>query len=104
VSLPDPWVRYSAKHNPYDEWVYNAADIDHSKVIWAREMGAPDDLELIQYYADRTVWLVQPDAPGAALTPYPLPQQDSASLRTSSVEHARECPLRPVFGKLQVSQ
>ena len=33
-------VRYSSKHNPQDEWVYNAADIDSSKVIWAREMDA----------------------------------------------------------------
>jgi len=82
-------VRYSAKHNPDDEWVYNAADIDHSKVIWAREMDAPDDLELIQYYADRTVWLVQPDARGAELTPYPLARQQAAAVRTSSLGQAR---------------
>ncbi len=31
-------VRYSSEHNPQDEWIYNAADIDQSKVIWAREM------------------------------------------------------------------
>ena len=81
-------VRYSVNHNPNDEWVYNAADIDRSKVIWAREMGAADDLELIHYYPDRTVWLVQPDAPGAELMPYQLPRQECASLR-SSVEQAR---------------
>jgi hypothetical protein len=64
-------VRYSAKHEPLDEWVYNDADIDHSKVIWARAMSPADDLELIRYYHDRQVWLVEPDAAPARLTPYP---------------------------------
>jgi hypothetical protein len=54
-------VRYSLGHNSLDEWVYNAADIDGSKVIWAREMDAANDVELIDYYKDRKVWLVQPD-------------------------------------------
>ena len=54
-------VRYSLAHNPQDEWVYNAADIDQSKVIWAREMDPANNRELFQYYKDRKVWLVQPD-------------------------------------------
>lgn len=63
-------VRYSAEHQPLDEWVYNAADIDRSKVIWARDMGAAENEELIRYYRDRTVWLVQPDANPVLVTPY----------------------------------
>ncbi len=31
-------VRYSSDHNPLVEWVYNAADIENSKVIWAWDM------------------------------------------------------------------
>jgi hypothetical protein len=50
-------VRYSTDHPLYDEWVYNAPDIDNSKVIWAREMDAADNLELIRYYQGRHVWL-----------------------------------------------
>jgi hypothetical protein len=66
-------VRYSPDHNPaFNEWVYNAADIDGSKVIWAREMGPTNDLELIHYYKDRRVWLVQPDLTPAKLSPYTL--------------------------------
>ena len=44
--------------SPLDEWVYNAADIDNSKVVWAREMDDADNLDLIRYYKNRTVWLV----------------------------------------------
>jgi hypothetical protein len=44
------------------EQVYNAADIDGSKVVWAREMDAADNLELMHYYPDRKVWLVEPDS------------------------------------------
>ena len=54
--LPGPQlaiVRYSPDHYPLDEWVYNRADIDGSKVVWAREMDAADNLELIHYYGNR---------------------------------------------------
>jgi len=68
-------VQYSASHRPVNEWVYNAADIDKSKVIWARDMDAAENCELIQYYKDRKVWLVQPDAQPAQVSPYPLPEK-----------------------------
>jgi len=68
-------IRYSSMHNPFDEWVYNAADIDNSKVVWAREMSAADNLELLRYYRDRKVWLVEPDAQQPTVTPYPMPEQ-----------------------------
>jgi hypothetical protein len=64
-------VRYGDDHNPQDEWVYNGADIDGSKVVWAREMGAADNVELVHYYRDRKVWLVEPDAIPARISPYP---------------------------------
>ena len=75
-------VRYAPGHSSLDEWVANAADIDHSKVIWAREMDPADNLDLIRYYKNRTVWLVQPDAnPGSVLSPYPIPAQESAAVK-----------------------
>jgi len=74
-------VRYSTDHYPIDEWVYNAADIDASKVIWAREMDAAHDRELIHYYKNRTVWLVQPDKQPAEISPYTASGQKNMALR-----------------------
>ncbi len=51
--------------------MYNAPDIDGSKVIWAREMDTDKNLELVRYYSDRLVWLVQPDADPKLVSPYP---------------------------------
>jgi len=72
-------VRYSSDHNPFDEWVYNAPDIDRSKVIWARGMDSANDLELLRYYKDRTVWLVQPDKEPAEVSPYTLSEAERAA-------------------------
>ena len=54
-------VRYGASHNPENEWVYNDADIEHAKVVWARDMGEYDNEELLEYFKGREVWAVYPD-------------------------------------------
>ena len=74
-------VRYSSNHYPFEEWVYNAADIDNSKVVWAREMDVDHDRELLHYYADRKVWLVQPDSLPPTVSPYQGPAQSAANQR-----------------------
>ncbi len=71
-------VRYTRDHDPLDEWVYNRADIDHSKVIWSREMDPADNLRLMEQYPNRKVWLVEPDATPARVTPYPMQQTPAA--------------------------
>jgi hypothetical protein len=55
------FVRYEPQHNTHEEWVYNRANIDDAKVVWARAMDAASDAELIRYFADRKVWLLEPD-------------------------------------------
>ncbi|MGB9288974.1 MAG: hypothetical protein WCC31_09750 [Terracidiphilus sp.] len=66
-------VRYSTTHEALNEWVYNSADIAGSKVIWARNMNPAENRELVDYYKDRTVWLVEPDAVPVKVTPYAGP-------------------------------
>jgi hypothetical protein len=62
-------VRYGPDHDPANEWVYNRADIDHSKVVWARDMGAQNE-ELVGYFHDRHIWLVEPDSKPINPKPY----------------------------------
>ena len=66
-------VRYTANHVVDDEWVYNAADIDHSKVVWAREIPGVDLQPLLTYYRNRSVWLVEADTSPPHLQPYRAP-------------------------------
>jgi hypothetical protein len=69
-------VRYSDDHNIHDEWVYNGADIDGSKVIWARELDADQNAKLFAYFKDRQIWLVEPDVDNTEIKPYtPPPDQ-----------------------------
>jgi hypothetical protein len=65
-------VRYSATHSVMDDWVYNAADVDKAKVVWAREMDGPHNAELLKYFGDRRAWLVEPDSTPPEITPYVL--------------------------------
>jgi hypothetical protein len=74
-------VHYVPWHNYDDEWVYNAASIDSSKVVWARDMGPYDNRPMLKYFRDRRVWLVMADQPIPRLEPYPpLPLAASACL------------------------
>ena len=43
-------VRYGPRHEIYEELVYNHADIDASKIVWARSLGAEKDAGLIRHF------------------------------------------------------
>ncbi len=63
-------VRYEEDHNLHDEWVYNGAEIDTAKVLWARELNPAQNAKLFAYFKDRQVWLVEPDTDNTELIPY----------------------------------
>jgi len=57
-------VRYGSDHHPFNEWVYNEADIDAADVVWAHEKPRRQERvdreqlnELLEYFSDRQVWL-----------------------------------------------
>ena len=64
------FVRYWPSHIFQDEWVYNAADIDGSKIVWARDLGFTENETLQRYYPDRKLWLLEPDAEPPKLSAY----------------------------------
>lgn len=63
-------VRYTDFHDPHWEWVFNGADIDGGKILWARDMGPEQNEKLLTYFKDRKVWLLQPEKSMRELIPY----------------------------------
>jgi hypothetical protein len=66
-------VRYADFHDPHWEWVFNGADIDGGKVLWARELDPQQNAKLFAYFKDRKIWLVIPDSDNTYLEPYTAP-------------------------------
>jgi hypothetical protein len=64
------FVRYLPSHDVNSEWVYNHADIVHSQVIWARDLGAEHNRLLLRQFPERSVWLLQADWLRPQLIPY----------------------------------
>jgi hypothetical protein len=63
-------VRYLPERALEGEWVYNAADIDHAKIVWAREIPGISMTPLLDYFRDRHVWVVEPGPPDSTLSSY----------------------------------
>jgi hypothetical protein len=61
-------VSYAPDHDVLKEWVYNAADIDKSKIVWARAMTPQQNERLFDYFRNRHAWLLEPDADIPKLT------------------------------------
>lgn len=79
-------VRYAPDHSVHIEWVYNPSDIDGAKVIWARDMDPEHNQELLRYFPNRTVWLLEADKRingKILIQPYP---SSLAALRPGTAE------------------
>jgi len=66
-------VRYERSHEPFEEWVYNNADIDGAKIVWAREMDPAENQKLLGYFKDRQAWLLEADDKPLKLSEYRVP-------------------------------
>jgi hypothetical protein len=83
-------VRYRANHDPLKDWVYNGADVDSQKVVWARDMGIAKNEELLHYFKDRHVWLLEPDEVPLKLQPY-LDTTATARVRDAEMRRWHRC-------------
>jgi hypothetical protein len=63
-------VRYSRDQNSGQEYVYNGADIDHAKIVWAREIPGMDLTPLLNHFSNRNVWEFNPDKNNQIVGPY----------------------------------
>ena len=79
-------VHYQPDHPGLQEWVYNEADIDNAKVIWARDMGASSNEELITYFRDRRVWLIDADEKPPRPVPYALRSDAKSSFPAAGAQ------------------
>jgi hypothetical protein len=91
------FVRYWPKHT-VTEWVYNGANIDSQTVVFARDLGAPENEQLQSYYPDRKAWLLEPDARPPRLSPYEvIAQPVKAPTQSTESKPASNTPKRPTL-------
>jgi hypothetical protein len=79
-------VRYGPHHIVHYEWVYNDANIDQSRIVWAHAMPGGKDDELLRYYPDRRVWILDDDG-NVTLRP-----MDSRSAASAEIQTPRLSP------------
>jgi hypothetical protein len=66
-------VSYGADYSIHREWVYNGANIDAAKVVFAHHMDSNRNCELARYFKDRWSWslLVEHENETVKLEPFP---------------------------------
>ncbi len=81
-------VHYNpAFHVTHDEWVFNMADLDNEKIVWARSMDAKNNCELAHYYRGREIWLVK--EAGAVVESQIVPEEEICDLRLDIYKPAK---------------
>ncbi|HWZ98621.1 MAG TPA: hypothetical protein VN025_12755 [Candidatus Dormibacteraeota bacterium] len=68
------FVRYAKDHNVHHEWVFNGADIEGSRIVWARELNTEQNQKLIEHFRDRNAWFIEADRFLSPPQPYAPPK------------------------------
>jgi hypothetical protein len=55
-------VNYGPGHVFGEEWVYNSADVDGSRIVWAMDPGNGNRDALLRMFQKRSVWLLHADS------------------------------------------
>ena len=63
-------ARYDRNSPVHYQRLFNEAEIDRAKIVWAWDMGPAQNQELIDYFKDRHVWLIEPALDKPKLIPY----------------------------------
>jgi hypothetical protein len=68
-------VQYAPELSGDREWVYNEADIDQSKVVWAHNMDRIENCKLIDYFKDHFIWSLTVEREDVPVKLRPFPRQ-----------------------------
>ncbi len=90
------FVQYDRTAYFNTEWVYNEADIDSARIVWARDMGPRQNQEVLRYYPDRKPWLVTPDDAPDALWPYDPARARNQDLKLVDDKVCSDSDVEPV--------
>jgi hypothetical protein len=64
------FVTYDDEVSPHEEWVWNRAELESSRVIFAHHLGDTKNSELVAAYPGRSLWQVIVSSSDAGLRPY----------------------------------
>ena len=81
------FVKYAPNHCFCEEWVFNSADLQSQKIVYARPFTPKTDRGLAQYLEDHDVWIVEPDE-----RPYKLERVDDSLASKIAKQEAMASP------------
>ncbi len=58
-----------SSRDPGPEWVYNSADMNSQRVLWADDLGEAENRTLMRHFSGRTVWLIESDEDPVRIAP-----------------------------------
>jgi hypothetical protein len=87
------------------DWVYNSSNIAAQDIIWARDLGARENADLIKQHPDRMLWLVFLGANAEVqLSKYPENGSSETTLATSYCRYGQDNKSRNDFFRNPILQ